>query len=286
MRTTKKSIANFLAGKRSEEDPVWERILERCRHERESVRVYGSEMRPRSDQPFTGRLVVVLVFTNRSGSNFLCDCLRATGKFELAGEALNWEIVAKRTARHAILSFPDYCFQQIGNIGDPAKQVVVKAGIKQLLMLWKYGIVGPEGLFRNTKYVLIERQDVLAQAVSYSIADQTRQFTSRQSRKKSEPQFHPEDIQKRLTGILHQNALSKEFFSSLDVPVFQILYEALVRNRPKILGRLAEFLEMESLEVDETEIALQKQRSNINDQFEKRYKQLMTENFQNWARQQ
>src|SRR5436190_29811 len=110
MRATKKSIANFLAGKHSEEEPIWERILERCRHEREIVRVYGSEMRPRSDQPFTGRLVVVLVFTNRSGSNFLCDCLRATGKFELAGEALNWEIVA--TSRVAIPRLSAYtCFR-------------------------------------------------------------------------------------------------------------------------------------------------------------------------------
>src|SRR5439155_999598 len=56
-----------LVYERSEEDPVWERILEPCRHEREIVKVYGSKMRRRSDHPSSGRPIVVLVFTNRSG---------------------------------------------------------------------------------------------------------------------------------------------------------------------------------------------------------------------------
>jgi len=268
---------------RSEEDPVWERILERCRHEREIVKVYGSKMRPRSDHPSSGRPIVVLVFTNRSGSNFLCDCLGATGKFELAGEALNWEIVAKRTAQRNIQSFPEYCLQQIAEIGDPARHVVVKASLCQFVMLWKYGILGPQGLFRNTKYVHIERRDVLAQSVSHSIADQTRQFTSRQDKKKPSPEFDPDDICRRLAAIVQQNAMAEEFFSTIEVSVFRAVYETLVNERSKVLMQLAEFLEIEALEIDKAEIALERQSTQINDEFKRQYRQLMTTNFRNWA---
>jgi LPS sulfotransferase NodH len=280
-RDTLKNL--LLAGRRSDTDFIWTRISERCAHEREITKLYGEAMRPSADHPPSDRLILILVFTNRSGSNFFCDCLSATGKFENAGEAFNAEIVANRTARHQISSFPEYCLRRVAEIGEPAKHVVVKAGIRQLVMLWKYGIIGPGGLFGNTKYIQIERRDVLAQAISYSIADQTRQFTSRQRKQVLEPNFDARDIQAKLAGIIQQNAMCKEFFSTVDLPVFPIVYEALVAHLPKVFVRLAKFLEIGPIEVNEDEIVLEKQRTKINNQFKERYRELMTRDFFGWA---
>jgi LPS sulfotransferase NodH len=287
MSINRNGIQNLLwRGRPPEGDAaVWERIAERNRHEREIAKLYGSHMRPPPSQLQTERLIVILIFTNRSGSNFLCNCLSATGKFEDAGEAFNWEIVARRSARRGISSFPDYCLQHVGNIGEARKHVVVKASIRQQVMLWKYGIVGPEGLFRNTKYVRIERRDLLAQAVSYSIAFQTRQFNSRQSRRDLLPEFDALDIQKRLAAIVQQNAMVAEFFGSLNLPVFRAVYETLLSNRSRVLDRLAEFLGVEALLIDDAEIILERQRTEINDEFENRFKELMTERFLEWSRQ-
>jgi LPS sulfotransferase NodH len=286
MSINRNGIQNLIwPGRRSDgEAAVWERIVERNRHEREIAKLYGVQMRPLPGQPHTERLIVILTFTNRSGSNFLCNCLSATGKFEDAGEAFNWEIVANRSARRGISSFSDYCLHHVGNIGDPRKHVVVKAGIRQLVMLWKHGIVGPEGLFRNTKYVRIERRDLLAQAVSYSIAFQTRQFNSLQGKKELMPEFDARDIQKRLAAIVQQNAMATEFFSSLNLPVLRVVYETLLSNRSRVLDRLTEFLGLEALLVDEAEITLERQRTEINEQFEIRFKELMTEKLSEWSR--
>ena len=77
--------------------------------------------------------------------------------------------------------------------------------------------------------------------------------------------------------------MAEEFFSTIEVSVFRAVYETLVNERSKVLMRLADFLEIEALEIDKAEIALERQSPKINDEFTRQYRQLMTTNFRNWA---
>ena len=77
--------------------------------------------------------------------------------------------------------------------------------------------------------------------------------------------------------------MAEEFFSTIEVSVFRAVYETLMNERSKVLMQLAEFLEIEALEVDKAEIALERQSTQINDEFKRQYRQLMTTNFRNWA---
>lgn len=261
---------------------IWEKIGLHCRHEQEISRMFGGRMRPEPDDAAVERPLLVLVFTNRSGSNYFCDCLVSTGEFEDAGEALNWDVVKNRKERQGIGSFPEYLSRHVATLNDSAKSVVLKASIRQLLMLWRHGLVGPEGLYRNVKYAHIERKDLLAQAISYSIADQTRQFTSEHKKKGSNPVYKRNDIQTRLASIIQQNSFAKEFFASVDLPVLPIVYESFISRPEQAILRVSKFTGISPLEMDNSKIRLQKQKTKINDVFKDKFRQEMTEDFLRW----
>lgn len=263
--------------------PVWEFLDDGSIHETELLKIFGERMRPIDGDQGTDRLMVVLLFTNRSGSNYLCECLASTEKFVNAGESLNWDVIKKKVVSSDIKSFPEYCFNRIGKLGTNGRNVVVKASIRQLMLLFKYGIIGKDGVFRNVKFVHIERQDILAQAVSFSIAAQTRQFTSKHSLANEDVKFQYLDIRNRMASIIQNNALITEFFSSVKLPFRHIYYEALVKDPNQVLANLGRFLIAEPLSLREEKVSLQRQSSQRNEDFMKKYRQVSTRQFRKWV---
>ncbi len=112
-----------------------------------------------------------LCFTNRSGSNHLADLLAASGRLNRAAEIFNAEEIIPLQQRFA--------FRSLGHlVGSLAQwnavegRFLAKLGLTHLPLLDAAGLLGP--LLGHARFILIEREDKLAQAISLDIARQTR----------------------------------------------------------------------------------------------------------------
>ena len=108
--------------------------------------------------PVIDRPLLVLAFTNRSGSNLLADYLRQTGQVAGIGEYLNQETVARQADRYGIDSVPAYLQNLAGRLCSGGQQFGVKASAEQLQLLIEGGLLG---MFRSASVVHIHRDDLM-----------------------------------------------------------------------------------------------------------------------------
>lgn len=141
--------------------------------------------------------LLLLGFTNRCGSNLLAGYLRERPGLAGFHEQLNFDFVMAHSAREGIRNFPDY----IRHFASKHPRHGFKASVDQIAMLYRFGITR---MYPSVRVLHIQRRDLLAQAVSYSIADQTKQWISKH-RKQAEAVYDRTDIDNRILGFSNQN---------------------------------------------------------------------------------
>ena len=133
--------------------------------------------------------LVILAFFNRSGSNLLASQLRDSGAYRGFRE-------------QGIDSFEAY----LRHIAAPAVAAGVPFGVKatpaQIGMLYHFGALR---LFPKVDVLHIERDDVLSQAISFCIADDTKRWSSLEKRA---PQGEPEYDAQRIAWVMEEIAAS------------------------------------------------------------------------------
>lgn len=182
----------------------------------------------------------VVCSTPRSGSTLLCDLLKQSG----AGKPAEYAHAAG-LPRVVDREWVD------GVIAANARNGVF--GIK---IMWTHmrdlmdRLTGPEfddldGIrrvtvaFGNPMHVLISRRDVVAQAVSWSKAQQSDQWSSR-AHNLREPIFDRVDIEDRLGQLEDMDRRWRNHLA--DTPHVEVVYEDLVADMQGQLGRVLEFL--------------------------------------------
>lgn len=230
------------------------------------------------DSEFFGKSkgVLIILSTPRSGSTLLCDLLYKSG-FCLAHEYFQpheyLPILANRWGclDNGVLNKEKY-------VNQLAKFRTLNSG---WLGINLHGHHLPafnkfSECFSNSEKVFlrIRRRNVIAQAVSYEIASQTKRWSS-EFQAKAKPTYSFNQIKKKLNSINHQNLITDTFLSLNNMVSTDIYYEDFIGNPGEVLGDiLSDYIHKEPA----TASFLKKQSSNINEEWIERFSQeLFTE---------
>ena len=210
--------------------------------------------------------LVILLFTNRSGSNLLGDYLVEAGGFSGMAEHLNWDFVTSTATKLGINSFNDYLRGLCLHNSRDGRIYGVKASVGQMLMLARWGYFAA---FKEVRVLHIEREDTVGQAVSFSIANQTDAWKSG-AEAKATPEYRHSEVRHYLTQITEENGDGRIATAALGLPVHRVIYEHLV-SEPETVVRdtYAWFgLPVEGLSV---RTSMKKQAGPLNEAFKAKF---------------
>ena len=186
------------------------------------------------------KTVIFVCFSNRSGSNLLLDALDRVGFGCAAGdEFLNAEAINDHAQKFTFERFEDY-LEFIIRMRSIRRHVFLKIGPHQLFWMANTGLLGK--YFKGARYILVERADRVAQAVSLYIADESKTYLrSADSEAAARPkiEYSAEAILRRLKHIADVTSLFEYFFHLHSLPYHRILYEDLDADPVCTVKRLA-----------------------------------------------
>lgn len=245
-------------------------VAQMGRHEKDIRNHFKNRMTFRGSAPeFAGPLVLVGFF-NRTGSTLLANYLRGLDHASGFKEYLNGGLVIKRSERYGLKSFPDY-FRH----GESRNQAAghmhgYKAGWNQIHMLLRCGI---DRMYEDgIRVVHISRRDVVAQAVSLSIARQTAQWTSEHTgREGVEPEYDANQLSHLIQSCYDAENRIRMLSQMFGLPYHPVVYEDLVDNPQQVMAGVGTFLGRDLSAWEPAEVALKRQASARNAEWKERY---------------
>lgn len=220
--------------------------------------------------------VTIMLFTNRSGSSMVAEYLRATGKFRGMGEPLTADLVLTTMEQQGLRTFHQYLKWRFERDRTEQSMYGMKASHQQAMMLLRSGMI--PGYFPDVRWLVVQRNDILAQAVSFEIASQTRRWESFAEQTEVKPQYDFERIRYKVQALSLQNAAIRAFCSAFGIRPCWVNYEEFSASPVEATNRLAASLGKEGARVDESLLRRQKQRDAINMTFQDRF----TDEYRSW----
>ena len=208
--------------------------------------------------------ITILCFTNRCGSNLLGEHLRATGNFHGFYEHLNHDVVEELSYQRGSDTFPNYLKTLAAEKTNDCHSYGIKASWDQLLMLLKWNI---PAMFSGIRIIHIERRDVVAQAVSFSIAAQTKKWTSLMKGETTNISYDFDDILNRINGIGEGNRLIKTICSIYDHKRIMVDYDEISGDCIPTLSRIHTELKIPFTKLNLPNARLEKQADKLNEEF-------------------
>ena len=168
-----------------------------------------------------GSRVLFICFTNRSGSTYLAEVIASSGITNMAPELLNYDVVLNEQRVHGYRSLREYLSRQLTTVGAK-RTFALKLGVSQIALLQRAGIL--EELGQVAKFLLVDRSDLLGQAISLQIAVQTGQWNSEMSSRISTDmlKFDKAAIEQVMRGITAQQRLFRLFFGVNGIDYFRV----------------------------------------------------------------
>jgi LPS sulfotransferase NodH len=201
-------------------------------------------------------------FTNRCGSNYVARLIASTGVLNAAEEVFNASTVQEHARQQGLRSLWEYI-----NFLDSRLAIggwlTAKLGIEQLVMLTEAGIL--DAIIGRTKFLLIERQDTAAQAVSRLVAMQNGAWTSEQTATVPDEQlvYSREAIETQRATIAFENHAFYRFFASNRLPPKHVAYEAVVQSPRQHLSDIGAWLGFDRFVGDPAAIGIRRQDSAV-----------------------
>ncbi|MEM6386496.1 MAG: Stf0 family sulfotransferase [Pseudomonadota bacterium] len=181
------------------------------------------------------RPLVVLAFTNRSGSTFLGQLLASMPDLYGFREDLNHRTVASRKAALDLKSLDAYIEHVVDHQAPARARFGLKLAAEQLRLLHMTGI---DGAFEYVHVIRIRRRDRVAQAVSLWTAWQTRQWTSQQAAEDVDITYDFKSLRHHLSCVQNAESALDLALSVLPYPVLTVEYETLCKHTEDILSAL------------------------------------------------
>lgn len=198
----------------------------------ESVAFEGNE--PVFDVP-----LILLAFVNRSGSNLLGEYLQSVEGLGGFGEMLNWTAVEKVSKAKGIRTFPDYIRHLVESRGGAAG-FGVKASGAQMAMLLRWNILA---MFPSVKVIHIQRQDVVAQAVSLHFATETGAWMSRlETDDPVQVTYDFETLKRRMESVFESNKKIELVCAATGLERYTIIYEQMTERTTETIRHALDFL--------------------------------------------
>ena len=208
--------------------------------------------------------LLFLCFTNRSGSNYLGNVLAAAGLTHNAEEYFNADLVIDTCASHRLASFQHY-FSHVVRTGSRHGTFLAKVAAEHLVLLVQSGIL--DQLLSQSHFIVIERSDKLAQAISLSIAEQTQQWAWYLPSviPESELSYSAHRIAELIDVITEQEVATWRFFGLNGIVPLTINYESLIEHPQATVDRIADQVGLPRAVIDPSRIELRKQATALNE---------------------
>ncbi|MBL3576174.1 Stf0 family sulfotransferase [Rhodovulum sulfidophilum] len=249
------------------------RIWEKNFHETEIAQTFDGAVYYDGTGPVFDTPLAVLLFSNRSGSNLLAEHLINSGSFCGLGEVLNYDFVNSVKQKHGTPSFPKYLESIARDNARDGEIFGVKASIEQLAMLLRWKI--PE-MFSGIKIINIERHDLVEQAVSMSIAMQTKSWSS-EIATDVEPVFDFEQIAQYFENFACNLADRRAFLDLLKVPSRTLNYHAVVSEPSLVVNECCRLFGVTPRRSLPSETMLKKQGTERNAHFAAQFRKVVLE---------
>ena len=222
------------------------------------------------DAPVFDQPLHILAFTNRCGSNHLAELLRGHPGLRGFGEPLNHDYALASMAQAGLTTFPDYIRHVATQLAlKPGQSLGLKASADQLRMLLSWGI---DRMFPGLRVLHLERLDLLGQAISYHIANQTGQWTSEhQPQPDVEPTYDFDRISNHIVSFSHANdaiALTAEVRA---LPYLRLTHEEVTSHPQDTIHRVFDWASLPAEAYRAPKPRLQKQASALSDEFRARF---------------
>jgi len=213
---------------------------------------------------------VFLCFLNRSGSNYLAELLASGGQYNRAMEILNYPAVIEMSQRRGFARFQDF-FSDTVVRHQKSERFFVKAALQHLDILTRAGVL--DQIAERSRFVMIERNDVLGQAISFAIAFATGAFSSEAegSGEPHEVAYSRERLERHIYGIAHSRQQFAQFFGRNGIVPLRVMYEQLVADPEGEVVRLARDLGLSNFRLDMSRLRLERQAGPVNEEWRRRY---------------
>jgi LPS sulfotransferase NodH len=244
-------------------------------HLRAISEYFGGGMIYRGETPMFDQPLVVLVFTNRSGSNLLVDQLSTHPQIEgfgwndQYGELLNSDEVAAIAPTLGVISFPAYLAALAGPSCARGAMFGVKASPEQLVMLLRCRI---DRMFAGLRLVYTTREDTLGQAISMSIALATEQWDSTcPALPNAQPRYDFEQLSDLIAMFRQSNIYARLVMEAFGQTWHGVSYEQLTADMDATVRRVAAWLGLSSDGWTIPPPRISKQASALSDAFRAQY---------------
>ena len=213
---------------------------------------------------------VFLCFTNRSGSNYLAEILASDNRYNRATEILNYPQVLEISKRRGFTRFQDFLAHVVTH-QQQSGRFFLKAALQHLEILVRAGVL--DQIADRSQFIMLERNDVLAQAISFAIAFATRAFSSEEEgfADPQEVTYSRETVDRHLESISMSRQQFARFFGRNGIVPVSMTYERLVADVEGEAGRLARELGLADFRPDMSRVRLQRQADAVNDEWRRRY---------------
>lgn len=238
--------------------------------ERRVAAAFSAGLRFEGGAPITDTPLMLLCFTNRSGSNLLREYLRSTGEIIGMAEMLNPPTVRNQAQKKGFSSLPDYIAHHAGR-AEAGQIFGMKAADWQLAMLLRARV--PAMFGGGVKLVQITRTDRLGQAVSHVIADQTKQWTSAHKGERVEPVYDRAAITRHLLAAARQNEAITQMAAIAGLGILQVTYEQITGAPAGVVQQIGGFVGRDlSGWAPPEAVAIERQANEVNADFIARYR--------------
>jgi LPS sulfotransferase NodH len=235
------------------------------------ITTHEQQLSPEFDcEPAEHTSTLVIASTGRSGSHMLGRTLRQTGVFGFPLEYLHRDnfrqwgritgqtrpleilraIIRRRTSPNGVFGIKLHYSQLVG-FGDTATLL---------------------GTLVNPFFVHLTRGDVVAQAVSYSIAVQTGQWASEQQPRSPDATYNAALINRCLREILADNAGWQHFLAASGFDWMPLQFEVVSADPVASILRISELSGVELPQVVPIELATRKQGGSLNAEWAERFR--------------
>lgn len=238
-------------------------------HERTIEEIFGEgAVVPDSEAPFS---CVVVAFVNRSGSNYLAQLLKSTGAFCGFSECLNAPTIRFLAPRYGASSFSEYLKRhRTEDTRGQNRAWGLKAGWMQLAMLYRLRAIP---YLLTPTIVFVRRLDLISQAVSLYIAEQTAQWTTldKLSRPRGEVPYDGARILGHYRSIVESYGRLEQITTLCGLPTHHVVYEDLLSNANVVVANLTGALTGRKLSPTPDDVRISIQRDGLNCEFRDRF---------------
>ncbi len=220
---------------------------------------------------------LIVCFTNRSGSNYVCELMRSTGQLGWAPEALNAGFIKKQIELWDAVGEIDTLAKYVRRLrvdltGRGQRPPVVKLGWQQLFTLAEAGIL--DDVFPNRRLLLVRRRDLLAQSVSYAIAAESGEWRSdkrpeadaigREQALARQAEVTVDDIIGRVRAVLLADRHFRSFAAATSDPLFELTYEDVDVDPQAAVDDVFAFMDLPPASIDADAVRVRRQASERN----------------------